>query len=93
MNISNNKNSNNVQNNTEKNSKINTKNKKIIKISTNDTIFGIYNKKFEKHSIPRPNNKKLDMINKESLTNTFSLNKENSLENNENNLKIIEQMK
>ena len=58
MNISNNKNSNNVQNNTEKNSKINTKNKKIIKISTNDTIFGIYNKKFEKHSIPRPNNKK-----------------------------------
>ena len=65
------------------------KKKKLLKISTNDELFHIYKNKLDKY-IQRPNKMTLSKNNIEPLTKTFSFNKENSLDNNEKSLEIIE---
>ena len=65
------------------------KKKKLLKISTNDELFYIYKNKLDKY-IQRPNKMTFNKNNIEPLTKTFSFNKENSLDNNEKSLEIIE---
>ena len=80
----------NSHNNTERSYTNNLqKKKKLLKLSTNDEIFAFYNRKIDKTFL-KPN-KKTNLNNQiESLTKTFSLKKDNSLNNNEKSLELIE---
>ena len=80
----------NSHNNTERSYTNNLqKKKKLLKLSTNDEIFAFYNRKIDKTFL-KPN-KKTNLNNHiESLTKTFSLKKDNSLNNNEKSLELIE---
>ena len=65
------------------------KKKKLLKISTNDELFYIYRNKLDNY-IQRPNKMTFSKNSIEPLTKTFSFNKENSLDNNEKSLELIE---
>ena len=65
------------------------KKKKLLKISTNDELFYIYRNKLDNY-IQRPNKMTFSKNSVEPLTKTFSFNKENSLDNNEKSLELIE---
>ena len=65
------------------------KKKKLLKISTNDELFYIYRNKLDNY-IQRPNKMSFSKNSIEPLTKTFSFNKENSLDNNEKSLELIE---
>ena len=65
------------------------KKKKLLKLSTNDELFYIYRNKLD-NFIQRPNKMTFSKNSVESLAKTFSFNKENSLDNNEKSLELIE---
>ena len=80
----------NYINNTEKNDINNLqKKKKLLKLSTNDEIFGFRKRKIDK-GILRANNNNNENNDIEPLTKTFSFRKENSLNNNEKSWELIE---